>query len=237
MTREFLEKCLAEGLSLEQIAARIGRHPSTVSYHLKKHGLEAVGHDVHSPNGKVDPERLAAAVASGATVRQVANELGVSYSTARYWLKRLGLETAGAARRRQFRDAAANEVLGLQRVCRHHGLTTYVIRPDGGFRCGKCRAAAVSNWRRRMKRRLVERAGGKCELCGYDGHPGALQFHHIDPSTKAFPVSRNGSTRAYAEAEAEADKCVLLCANCHAEVEGGVKRLPSGLLSLRLRSP
>ena len=34
-----------------------------------------------------------------------------------------------------------------------------------------------------------------------------------------------GVTRSLAAARAEAAKCVLLCANCHAEVEAGVKRL------------
>jgi hypothetical protein len=72
MTKEFLEQCLAEGRSLEQIAERIGRHPSTVSYHLKKHGLEAVGHEKHSPNAKVDPDRLRKLIAAGATIREAA---------------------------------------------------------------------------------------------------------------------------------------------------------------------
>ncbi len=39
MEKEFLESCLAEGLSLEAIGERVGRHPSTVSYWLKKHGI------------------------------------------------------------------------------------------------------------------------------------------------------------------------------------------------------
>jgi hypothetical protein len=47
MLKEELEGYLAEGLSLEQIGRRTGRDSSTVSYHLKKHGLAPVGHDVH----------------------------------------------------------------------------------------------------------------------------------------------------------------------------------------------
>jgi 5-methylcytosine-specific restriction endonuclease McrA len=86
----------------------------------------------------------------------------------------------------------------------------------------KCRREDVSAWRRRAKQRLVEEAGGKCKACGYDRYLGALQFHHLDPSTKSFSLSRRGCTRAFAELKAEAAKCVLLCANCHAEVENGV---------------
>ena len=50
----------------------------------------------------------------------------------------------------------------------------------------------------------------------------ALHFHHVDPAAKAFTVSRHGVTRSLTAARAEATKCILLCANCHAEVEAGV---------------
>jgi len=236
MSREFLEQCLAEGLSVEQIAERIGRHPSTVTYHMKKHGLMPLGHDKHAPNGKVDPERLRQLIESGATIGEAAADLGVGYSTVRHWLKRLALETATVRRRREEKQARARGVLGVRRVCPKHGKTIFVVRPDGGYRCGKCRIAAVSSWRRRVKRRLVERAGGACELCGYDRYDGALQFHHVDAHSKEFSISRNGTTRSWAELRVEADKCALLCANCHAEVEAGVVELPPREAPVRLRA-
>jgi transposase len=234
--REFLEECLAEGLSVEQIAERIGRHPSTVTYHMKKHGLEPLGHDIHAPNGKVDPERLRQLIRAGATIREAAAELGVGYSTVRHWLKRLGLETATVRRRREEKRARAKGILGVRRVCPKHGRTIFVARPEGGYRCGKCRIAAVSNWRRRVKRRLVELAGGACERCGYNRFYGALQFHHVDANLKEFSISRNGTTRSWAELCVEAEKCALLCANCHAEVEAGVVQLPARQAPLRLRA-
>ncbi|HEV2820015.1 MAG TPA: hypothetical protein VGW11_05860, partial [Solirubrobacteraceae bacterium] len=49
----------------------------------------------------------------------------------------------------------------------------------------------------------------------------ALHFHHVDPKTKAFSLSFAGVTRSIAAAREEAAKCVLVCANCHAEVEAG----------------
>ena len=236
MTKEFLEGCLAEGLSLEQIAERIGRHPSTVSYHLKRHGLVPLGHDAHAPNGKLDPERLRELIEGGATVREVATALGVGYSTVRHWLKKLGLETQTVRRRREEKRARANGAHGVSRICPKHGKTIFVSRPDGGYRCGKCRMAAVGKWRRRVKQRLVLRAGGACAICGYSSYYGALQFHHVDPGSKEFSISRNGTTRSYEEVCAEADKCILLCANCHAEVEAGVVQLPSQPAPLRLRT-
>jgi transposase len=236
MSKEFLERCLADGLSVEQIAERVGRHPSTVTYHLKKHGLKPLGHDKHRPSGKVDPDRLRHLIETGMTIRETAAELGVSYSTVRHWLKRLGLETGTVRRRREERAARAEGVIGVRRVCPRHGKTIFVVRPDGGYRCGKCRIAAVSGWRRRVKRRLVERAGGVCEICGYRRYVGALQFHHVDAERKEFSISRNGTTRSWAELCEEAEKCALLCANCHAEVEAGVVELPPREAPLRLRA-
>jgi len=102
---------------------------------------------------------------------------------------------------------------------------TLVRRGPGAFGCPRCRSEAVDRRRREMKRILVAEAGGACVLCGYSGTPAALHFHHVDPTTKSFGVGYTGVTRSLAAARAEAAKCVLLCARCHAEVEAGVKRL------------
>jgi hypothetical protein len=80
-----------------------------------------------------------------------------------------------------------------------------------------------------VKDALVSAAGGCCVLCGYARSPAALQFHHLDPIQKEFAISTNGVTRALAKARVEAEKCVLLCATCHAEVEAGVATLPEKL--------
>jgi hypothetical protein len=80
----------------------------------------------------------------------------------------------------------------------------------------------VARGRRRLKEILVAEAGGSCALCGYDRYIGALQFHHRRAEEKAFGMGERGMTRSLAAVRAEAEKCVLLCANCHAEVEGGI---------------
>jgi hypothetical protein len=77
-----------------------------------------------------------------------------------------------------------------------------------------------------VKRRLVQEAGGGCQLCGYDEHLAALQFHHLDPSRKSFGLSMRGFTRSFERMRAEAEKCLLLCANCHAAVEARLADLP-----------
>ncbi len=63
--------------------------------------------------------------------------------------------------------------------------------------------------------------GGRCAICGYARCERALEFHHVDPATKAFAIAFQGVTRSIERARAEAAKCVLLCSNCHAEVEAG----------------
>jgi 5-methylcytosine-specific restriction endonuclease McrA len=84
----------------------------------------------------------------------------------------------------------------------------------------------VARRRREIKRILVEEAGGKCVLCGYDRYLEALQFHHLDPRQKEFHLGQGGVSRSLARCRAEAEKCALLCATCHAEVEAGKTAMP-----------
>lgn len=165
-------------------------------------------------------------MAAGVPIRSIAEQLGVSYSTVRHWLARHGLVTERGRRlaaTRAMREAGSESGIA---DCPIHGRFLHVRRKDGGVRCLACRSGAVSERRRRVKALLVAEAGGCCVLCGYGDNLGALQFHHVDPTTKAFALGATGLTRSLAKARAEAAKCVLLCATCHAEVELGVKRLP-----------
>lgn len=69
-----------------------------------------------------------------------------------------------------------------------------------------------SNLRRiRNMERLRMEKGNKCSLCGYDEEPRILHFHHL--RDKEFGISDYGIS--YEKAKKEAEKCVLLCPNCH----------------------
>ena len=70
---------------------------------------------------------------------------------------------------------------------------------------------------------LKDRFG--CHNCGYRTCLNALQFHHIDPSTKIENISRLVSNRSIIRIQMELHKCVILCANCHVEVEEGITAL------------
>jgi hypothetical protein len=70
----------------------------------------------------------------------------------------------------------------------------------------------------RRKLRLVMAAGGRCSQCGYDRNLAALAWHHLDPRRKSFQLDlRSLSNRSERDIARELAKCVLLCANCHAE--------------------
>ena len=81
--------------------------------------------------------------------------------------------------------------------------------------------------RRANKSRLVEYFGGKCVCCGYKRSLAGLQFHHLDPSQKDFTISSQ-SKRNYEELLEEAKKCIMVCANCHAEIHAGVRDISNG---------
>ena len=70
--------------------------------------------------------------------------------------------------------------------------------------------------RRRQKQALLTLFGGACIRCGYNKNPAALHFDHVIPSDKSFSVSVRSGYSLDKLIE-EAQKCVILCANCHAE--------------------
>jgi hypothetical protein len=84
----------------------------------------------------------------------------------------------------------------------------------------------VSAHRKRLKARSIEYKGGRCQLCGYNKCNAALEFHHLNKGEKSFGLSRKGITRSWESIRRELDKCVLICANCHREVEAGVASVP-----------
>ena len=175
-----------------------------------------------APRGAPDRCQLKALAASGAPLREIARELDRSIATVRYWLRRWDIPRRDARLTRVDPATAVREVM---RECPRHGRTVYRLDRRGTYRCVVCGQERVAERRRAIKRILIEEAGGRCSACGYDRLPAALHFHHLDPATKKFGLADGGQSRGLARARAEAKKCILLCGNCHAEVEGGVRIL------------
>lgn len=92
-----------------------------------------------------------------------------------------------------------------------------------GYRwyCKKCSSQIVIARQQKQKAKWVEYKGGKCAICGYDKCNGALHFHHVISSKKDFSLSTY-KTKNWEDIKKELDKCILLCANCHAEIHAGI---------------
>jgi hypothetical protein len=117
----------------------------------------------------------------------------------------------------------------ILRVCSVHGEQRHYAISDRGvlrYRCRRCVGDAVTRRHRKLKQLLVDEAGGGCAVCGYDRLLGNLHFHHVVPAEKAFEIQM-GSGKSLAAYREEARKCVLVCANCHGEIEAGLIPSPS----------
>jgi hypothetical protein len=86
--------------------------------------------------------------------------------------------------------------------------------------CKQCNKDLVIERKKELKRKCVEYKGGVCESCGYNKCMAALEFHH--KYNKEFGISTIRITSWDKNKEKlikELDKCMLLCANCHREIE------------------
>lgn len=106
------------------------------------------------------------------------------------------------------------------RVCARNGCDGEVVGRSNKLYCSeRCsNVACVTKWRQRLKSKAVAYLGGECCRCGWNEHDAGLVPHHVDPSQKTFSVGDVGNTRSWKRVQAELDKCVLLCSNCHAVV-------------------
>ncbi|MEK6228218.1 MAG: helix-turn-helix domain-containing protein, partial [Actinomycetota bacterium] len=117
MDREELEGYLAQGFSLERIGRVLGRDASTVSYWLRKFGLRAVHAERAAPKGGIAQEDLERLLARGMSMRQIAQELGLSQATVRHWMKKYGLTSRRSQRLAETARARAADKAPLQLTC------------------------------------------------------------------------------------------------------------------------
>jgi DNA-binding CsgD family transcriptional regulator len=172
-------------------------------------------------------------IAEGLSIAQLAERFGCSKATVRHWLGKYRLKTQHRSKRGSTPEALLAHEAGrgiCVQLCASHGETEFVLEGRGYFRCRKCRSEAVAKRRRRVKEILAAEAGGRCVLCGYSRSIRALEFHHLDPTLKRFGLSARGITQSLETLRREARKCVLLCSNCHAEVEDGLVSVPIHLV-------
>ena len=58
-----------------------------------------------------------------------------------------------------------------------------------------------------------------CNICGYNKSLCALHFHHLHEKVIEFA---NIASVSFARLKEEAKKCIIVCANCHAEIHDGL---------------
>jgi len=105
--------------------------------------------------------------------------------------------------------------------CSKHNIERKRLK-NGKTVCIVCNRERVYKWRKDAKQKLVEIHGNKCKICGYNKCNRALQFHHVDPKNKSFSISAFNSVLNWDKMLEESYKCILLCSNCHAELEDGL---------------
>jgi cytochrome c553 len=141
------------------------------------------------------------------------------------------LPTPVPLRKNQGRPPDPNRSCPVEiRTCPRHGATEfayYSAGPQRGrrWKCKRCVGEAVTRRLQKVKRILVEEAGGCCCVCGYNRCIINLHFHHVDPRKKSFSLTV-AMGKSLAALRDEAKKCVLACANCHGEIEAGVIECP-----------
>jgi len=87
------------------------------------------------------------------------------------------------------------------------------IKGKGTYEANKTRY--IKNRKIRQEWISKEKKKTGCELCGYNINPAALQFHHINAKSKQHKINSMYSISANKK---ERKKCMVLCANCHAEI-------------------
>lgn len=113
--------------------------------------------------------------------------------------------------------------------CPKCGVERHCEKRNAWRKCWKCHANrpgefSYKEWHKKTKeitkRWAVDYKGGKCSCCGVADLPlPCYQFHHIDRTTKNDNPGHLTRQKPSERLKAELDKCVLVCANCHAIIE------------------
>lgn len=120
-----------------------------------------------------------------------------------------------------------------EKLCRHSGHYTMKGKPIYRTQCNECwkqyekkykkknRSKITKNKKQRIKQnkiRCIEYLGGGCKICGYNKSIRALTFHHISREDKIAGIATMLDHK-WENLKCELNKCILLCFNCHMEME------------------
>ena len=147
---------------------------------------------------------------------EIAKELNCSQTNVRYWLKKHGLKTIKPQQPTKSKVCSKCDI--------EKSIGEFYKRNDNRIHhwCINCfnKSTQQTNNTRRVnrKKKLVDLYGGKCINCGYNRNYASLHFHHKDPTQKTFNLdSHHVAALNWKILLNEANKCELLCGNCHGE--------------------
>ena len=166
---------------------------------------------------------------AGLSIRDISTKTNKSFSTIKYWLNKYNIKTLLKPYNKK-----ESIIYGEYRYCtkcKTDQKTTnfYAMHgiPFSSTYCKQCASEQSIIRMKNFKLKCVEYKGGKCIICKYDKYIGALEFHHLDRNTKMFSISSLRSYSFNKKVIDELNKCALLCANCHREVEAGLLEIPA----------
>ncbi len=134
-------------------------------------------------------------------------------SAGRRWAKKHKASLAEKARRYYLANKEKKKKQRKERKKTH---------PEAYERAKKRDVVALKIVKRALKSRLVEHFGGKCICCGIEDDPCIYDFHHRDPAQKDSEIANLITrTRDWDVVVKEAQKCDLVCSNCHRKIHFG----------------
>ena len=206
--RELLDK----QYSVRQIEKEISRARSTIIGRIKKNKWEYTHPNRNKSNPcNLNKLQLEQYCNDGLTIREMANELNVVYSTVRAYLNKYNLKTSymrGKTKATLYRKK-------YNYYCKTCGCTdSTMFYPNQKYRCKKCVNQRTIEVGRETAVKIRTYYGNKCLICGYNKYQCSLDLHHIDPNTKDINYS-NIRYWKWERILKELEKCILVCRNCH----------------------
>ncbi len=175
-------------------------------------------------------ERILSLINDGKTYGEITKKLKCTKSTISYHCKNAGLKNINL-----FNPPSEEEIKNFQKIYDETNSSDKVALITGWSKptvlkyikvnikerltteeLKRNKVIQVIDWRKKVKIKLVNYKGGKCERCGYDKCLDALEFHHKNTNEKDFNIG--GTSKSFENLKKEADKCILVCANCHREI-------------------
>ena len=140
----------------------------------------------------MDERMLRNFIEEGKSFNEISKITDKSLTTVRYWAKKHNIKSNF----KSFRGQKTKDY-GEYRYCpsckQDCSIDNFYNRrgkKNSSVYCKDCTKKQTVDRMRKLKEQMVQYKGGKCQRCDYDKYIGALEFHHLDPTTKDFNPSQ-----------------------------------------------